>query len=564
MSIWIHRDTIDRQTGEEILKKCVAIEELTPWDKKQNKVPRTVLMLKKNDTKEYFIVPYRVAKSFGYHQNNPNWRQIVQIYVDENGNNQYYPQFTGTFRDYQKEVLPEIIECLQKNSTVIIGLPPGWGKTIMAAYLIWMIGLLSVVLVKQERVYKGWQVTFKKVLPQCRVWLVGDEPMPPYFDIILCMNERIHKIPFYVKMQVGTLIIDEAHTISTFTQTDTFLDWAPKYVILETATLKSGPFWRMSTIVAGEDGVFRISKVPYNFYVVKTGVFANYETNKVGGLIASSVQKNLIEHYKRQKIIQTILYNHINYRKFMCMQIVTKNIDDNVGNLDNLGICCDTLWGTKKSYNQCMVLFGTYGKISTGFDEENACDDYWVIPVKSNTMIFVNSILKPELLIQAMGRCMRTEDEVPAFIFLLDENSNIKNHLNSNKWLIELTNGKIVYVDYRNAFIPINPAKGFQFSTVYTPGTFYKILYTYEYLDFLELGFYAGNEYERYNNFIMLQTAESVATYKQLLCPTTQCYILTLCYMNLYLQNSEIMYNQGIVFSRHTIFFKNVTAVGLY
>ena len=149
-------------------------------------------------------------------------------------------------------------------------------------------------------------------------------------------------------------------------------------------------------------------------------------------------------------------------------------------------------------------------------------------------------------------------------LFLLDENSNIKNHLNSNKWLIELTNGKIVYVDYRNAFIPINPAKGFQFSTVYTPGTFYKILYTYEYLDFLELGFYAGNEYERYNNFIMLQTAESVATYKQLLCPTTQCYILTLCYMNLYLQNSEIMYNQGIVFSRHTIFFKNVTAVGLY
>lgn len=563
MSIWIHRDTMDRRTGEEIYKKCIAVEELSSWDKMQGKTPKNVLVFKKDSTGQYFIVPYRIARQFGYHQNNPNWRQIVYKYKDENGKDQYYPQFTGTFRDYQEEVIPEIIECMQKNNTVIIGLPPGWGKTIMAAYLIWMIGLLPVVIVKQSRVYLGWQKTFKKVLPQCRVWLVGDEPMPSYFDVILCMNERVSKIPLYIKMQVGVLIIDEAHTISTLTQVDTFLDWSPKYIILETATLKAGPFWRISTIVAGEDGVFRISKIPYNFYVIKTGVFGEQEKSRTGNLIASSVQKSLIENLKRQKIIQSVIYNHINYRKFMAMQIVTKNIDDNVGKLENLGIECDTLWGTKKSYNQCMVLFGTYGKISTGFDEENSCDDYWRIPVKSNTMIFINSVLSSHLLIQAMGRCMRTLDEVPAFIFLLDDNNNVKNHLNSNKWLIELTNGVISYVDYKTAFIPINPTKGFQFSTIHTPGTYYKILANHEYSDFLELGFYIGNQYERDNNFIMIQTAESVAEYKKALFPTTKCFILVLNMLNLFVSNSQVIVNNGIVFCKHTIFFRNVVQVSM-
>lgn len=563
MSIWIHRSTIDRQIGEAIYKDCTILEELDDYDKSNGKVPCRILMFTKDSSGEYFIVPYFIARKYGYQQNNPNWKQIIFPLEQQDGTTKYLPEFTGTFRDYQVEILPEIIDCLQRNNTVIIGLPPGWGKTIIAAYLIWMIGLLPIIIIKQSKVYEGWKKTFKKVLPGLRVWYVGDEPIPDHFDIILCMNERLDKIPFSVKQQIGTLIIDETHTIATQTQVNTFLGFRPKYIIFETATLKASSFWRMATVVSGEEGVFRISKIPYNFYVVKTGIKGEEERSKYGKLIPSSVQKSLIENKTRKLIIQALIYNHITYRKFICLQTVTTDIDENIAIFNNLGITCDTLWGSKNSYSQSMILFGTYGKISTGFDEENACDNYWTLPVKSDTMLFINSVLSPWLLIQAMGRCMRTLDEVPAFIFLMDDNNNVRNHLNKNKWLIEMTNGKIINADYKTSFIPMNPKYGVKFNHYYTPGIFFKILKNHEYADFHERGIYSGNEQERQANVVMLQTSNSVMHYKQIICPTTPCFLLTLQYCFLMTDGNGIIDNQGIVFCKHPIFFKNIVSVSM-
>ena len=214
MSIWINCNSVDRETGETIYKECLIVEELSDYDKRKGKQPQRLLMFKKDSTGQFFIVPYRIARKFGYHQNNSFWRQIVNAVSMPDGSTKFEPEFTGTFRDYQIEIIPEIIECLKKNNTVIIGLPPGWGKTIIAAYLIWMIGLLPIVIVKQTKVYQGWQKTFKKVLSNARVWLVGDEPMPAKFDIILCMNERIHYISEKVRKEVGVLIVDETHNES--------------------------------------------------------------------------------------------------------------------------------------------------------------------------------------------------------------------------------------------------------------------------------------------------------------------------------------------------------------
>lgn len=562
MSIWINRNSIDRKTAESIYKDCVINEEINDYDIKLGKVPLKLLMFKKDPTGQFFIVPYRVATKYGYKQNNTNWKQIINVVEDSDGNKKFVPEFTGTFRDYQTEIIPEIIECLQKNNTVIIGLPPGWGKTIIAAYLIWMIGLMAVCITKQLKVNQGWVKTFQKVLPGMIVWNVGESARPEKFDIILCMNERTHLIPEYIKNQVGVLIVDEVHTVSTFTQMDTFLGFRPKYVIFESATFKAGSMWRMAAAVAGEDGVFRISKVPYNFYVVKTGVEGEKEFTKKGGLIPSSIQKSLIENKRRKQIVQALIYNHITYRKFICLQRVTADIDENITRFNNLGITCDTLWGSKKEYSQSLVLFGTYGKISTGFDEENACDDYWTLPVKSDTMIFINSVLSPHILIQSMGRCMRTLDEVPAFIFLLDDNSNVKNHLNSNKWLIELTNGRIINADYKTGFIPMNPKFGHKFSHTYTPGFYFKVLLNEEYERLTNDGFYGGNADEIKAGYVILQTNAVVMEYKKLISPNAPCFLLTLQYCNLYmLDEKTVREMQGFIFLKNSIFFKNIVSV---
>jgi hypothetical protein len=564
MSIWIPRSSINREIAEAILKKCTIIEELSDYDKIVRKVvPTRVQMFTKDPSGHYFIIPSFVAKYYGYQQMNNKWKQIVHPFQSPDGSIKYYPEFIGTFRDYQVEIIPEIIECLNRNKAVIIGLPPGWGKTIIAAYLIQMIGLMAFITFKQRKVYEGWKKTFAKVLPGMIVWCVGDEKIPEKFDIILCMNERIDKIPFSVKLQVGVVVYDETHTLCTQTQVGTFLGFQPKFIINETATLKATGLWRMATVCSGEEGVFRISKIPYNFYVIRTGVMGDEErSEKTGSLKPASVQKSLIENQKRKRIIQALIHNHVAYRKFICLQTVTKDIEENVVMMNKLGITADTLWGSKNTYNQSQVLFGTYGKISTGFDEENACDNYWVIPVKSDTMIFINSVASPWLLIQAMGRAMRTLDKIPAFFFLMDENKNVQNHLKSNKWLIELTNGRILDADYKTAFVP-NPEKLISFSTHSSPGIYFKVIPSHVYNDFINGGFLAGDEEERERGLIVLQTNETVMKYKQILAPNTQCYLLTIHKVNLLINNGQIVNYNGLVYAIHTLFFSHVLSTSI-
>lgn len=567
MSIWVPKSQITVEMGTEILKETTIIEELSDYDIYQGTKPRRVRMCTQDPLKTHYIIPYMVARKRGFQTTNMKWRQIVFPYTMPDGTIKHYPEFTGTFRDYQAEVIPEIMACLKKNNCVIIGLPPGWGKTIMAAYIIQLCGGVAFIGVKQSKVYRGWQKTFAKVLPGMKVWCVGDMEKPDHWDICLCMEGRLGAVGYLDRMQCMTVVLDETHTLCTPTQVDLFLGFQPKYIIYETATLKASGLWRMATLCTSEEGVFRISKIPYNFYIIRTGIHGDEERTDRGKLKPASVQKSLIENKTRKAIIQALILNHVQYRKFICLQTLTKDIDDNILEFNKLGITCDTLWGTKNNYSQSQVLFGTYGKISTGFDEENACDDYWSLPVKSDTGVFINSVSKAELLIQSMGRCMRTEDEVPAFFFLMDENSNVKNHFKSNKWLIELTNGRIQEVDYRNAFVPMNPKFGWKFVFHFTSGEYYKLLHSNVYDDFMRGGFLAGDEQEREDGRILIQTREVLQSYKNHIAPNTNCYLLTLQYINVItFQNPQdnMCYpyiNSGFAYCPHRIFFKHVANI---
>lgn len=565
MSIWVPKSDITREIGAEILKETTIIEELSDYDIYQGTKPRMVKMCTQDPLKTHFIIPYMTAIKRGYKPINMRWRQTVFPYTLPDGTVKHYPEFTGTFRDYQAEVIPEIMDCIKRNNTVIIGLPPGWGKTIMAAYIIQMCGGAAFIGVKQIKVYQSWKKTFEKVLPGMVVWCVGDMEKPMKWDICLCMEGRLSSVGYLDRMECMTVVLDETHTLCTPTQVELFLGFQPKYIIYETATLKASGLWRMAAVCSGEEGVFRISKVPYNFYVIRTGIHGAEDRDVKGKLKPASVQRSLIENNTRKTIVEALILNHVQYRKFICLQTVTKDIDDNITAMNKLGISCDTLWGTKNNYSQSQVLFGTYGKISTGFDEENACDNFWTSPVKSDTMIFINSVNKAELLIQSMGRCMRTQDEIPAFFFLLDENSNVKNHLKNNKWLIAQTNGVIKEVDYRTPFVPMNPKFGYKFSFRFTPGEYYKLLPAHEYDDFIRGGFLQGNEKEREDKRILLQTKDILQAYRSYISPNGgKCFLLTLQHINVITYqnpNDGLIYpfiNQGFAYCEHRLFFRHI------
>jgi hypothetical protein len=565
MSIWINRGDMTPEVCTAIYNDCVIIEKQDGYSKAKGYKPKRVLMFERDETKQFYIVPYFTAKKYGFNTNNPYWRQIIFPYSMPDGTTKYLPEFSAKFRDYQLEILPEILELLQQHNSVIIGLPPGWGKTIIATYLLWVLALLPIVIVKQDKVKDGWITTFKKAMPHARVWVVG-ENNPAEYDIILCMNERLHYVPDRVKQQVGTLIIDEVHTLTSETQVMTFLGFQPKYIIFESATLEQSTLYEMATVCSGKHGIFRVSKIPHYVFAVRTGIEGE-EVRKNGTLVSSSVQKSLINNEIRKRIIQTIIYNHIEFRKFIVMQRVTDCIEETVENIRNLGITADSLYGTKKQYNQSQVLCGTFGKISTGFDEENACHDFYTNPEKSNTVLFINSIASKYVYEQSRGRGMRctqngteAENIIPWVICLIDENDNVKKNFRKLlPWIAE-TNGTVVYVDYRHLFIQPTTIK---YQPYYSPGMYYRIFTNEEYTSLYEDGFYAGNAEERQKNIVTLYKLEVVMQIKNTYYASCKCYILTIHKCNLWQNGNTIIENNGMVYTKHPIFQKNIANVTL-
>jgi superfamily II DNA or RNA helicase len=121
--------------------------------------------------------------------------------------------FTGEFREYQEDIIEELLEQLKEHCTTTMSLPPGWGKTMASMFLSWRLGLRSIVIIPLDKVLDGWIATCKKFLPDFIVWVVGRGPCPDNVDIILCMDRRFKNISKEIIPTIGTLIADEVHML---------------------------------------------------------------------------------------------------------------------------------------------------------------------------------------------------------------------------------------------------------------------------------------------------------------------------------------------------------------
>ena len=422
---------------EKILQETTVIEnkKFVPGKRTQNVKRLEVQMFKNVDDK--ILLPFFYAKSIGFdhsEEQKENWLTVI----DEK------QKYTGVMRDYQTEILLECIELLFKHGSCIIGTPPGSGKTIMASKIWFEIGLLGVIITNRSEILKGWIKTFEKCCPNAIIWKTTD-PFPKVMPhIIITMDGSVKKIPEELRLAVGTLIIDEVHMLCTETRKDIFLSFEPKYVIFESATLeRENGLEKMATLVSGEHGVFRISKVPYNVYVLRTGIFGNQEYGNAG-LIIAKLWQELARNPERQDIIIKFIKNNL-HRKFIIIQRVTDGIDTLVQKLNENGVTADSLFGNKKNYKNSTVLIGVDKKMGTGFDEVNACKDFDENDKISDTVIISNSILSWQLFEQVRGRVMRSKDF--HVVWLMDENPSSMTHFKGLKRWIKETNGTIIDID---------------------------------------------------------------------------------------------------------------------
>lgn len=349
-------------------------------------------------------------------------------------------------RDNQVETVEQCFHELVKHGTTTVGLPPGYGKTYIGAYLSHCLKLKVLIVVPRTPLLKQWETTFKEALPGSSIWIIdqdGNLPSgcsidPP--DVTIALDPRLSKIPSHWKSKFGTLIIDEAHMLPTRGRIENLLSIRPAYVIMETATMVRGDgLHRICQLIGGTHGVFKTADDPYKFKIVDLSFINALEKSGPRGIDYNALCDSLSEDEQYNRVIINIV-RHNSENKFI---ILTKRVSHGehlMKLFKEAGITVDSMMGSKKTYTNSRVLIGTFSKIGTGFDEATASTHFE--GNLSDSLIICHSVAKTPNFEQYRGRVMRTKN--PTVYWLNVANRVIRSQLTEIKKHVIKTNGTIL------------------------------------------------------------------------------------------------------------------------
>lgn len=352
-------------------------------------------------------------------------------------------EFCSQLRPYQEPVVKQAFEHLDKIGTTTLALYPGFGKTILGVKLAAKYKLLTCILITREILSVQWAKTCKDHLKVSSIssdgvltvsdpsiWIVGFNN-PPSFDIIICMNTRVEKIPKTILDMVGFLIIDEAHMFCTPSNVKPLLSFTPMYIVSETATPeRDDDMHKMMQSIVGTHCIVRENNKPFSVIKVNTNIkpirtlnrFGTTDYTKLVGATLFDVRRNIM-------ITEMVVRNLHKTVLVLTSQVEHVNILHTA--LKNNNINCEFMCGTKSDYVDSNVLIGTTSKIGTGFDQSTSAINYRGQPF--NLIILVCSIKKYAQLTQNIGRGFRC-DNLTVMHFVDNDDIYDRHWKKAKKW----------------------------------------------------------------------------------------------------------------------------------
>ena len=149
-------------------------------------------------------------------------------------------------RDKQKPIIKAFLDtCDPKGSLSsqsfggIISVPCGWGKTIMALYILSQLKRKTLIIVHKEFLMRQWVERISEFLPDARIGRIQQKKVDIHQkDIVIGMLQSISMKDYEIEIfdDFGFCIVDECHHIA-----QVFSRALPKIVvdILNKATKKS-------------------------------------------------------------------------------------------------------------------------------------------------------------------------------------------------------------------------------------------------------------------------------------------------------------------------------------
>ena len=352
-------------------------------------------------------------------------------------------RYLGQLRGDQPQMADIALTELRQKGATSLNLHTGYGKTETSVKLSADLKGLTLVLCSNTVTVNQWVTAFSKKT-DANVWLVKNkgkgehiENIPAEAQVWVSMVDRVKKLPWLARMQVRTLIIDEAHLFATPERYPAILALEPEFIIIATATPKRGDglFPAIGACVGPSDErLYKISQKPFHVIKFNTGVDVEPKLNTQGHTDFNDLMRLLSEHELRNQLIFDIVKE--NYEKGFKILILTrlvKHVHILRRGVGAMGIESDWLAGTKSTYRDTRLLIGTMAKIGTAFDEHMACATK--VEGKLNLLLLVSSIKDPTTFEQCIGRILRADE--PNVIHFVDAHRIIRRHWTpAKKWYL--------------------------------------------------------------------------------------------------------------------------------
>lgn len=366
-------------------------------------------------------------------------------------------KFTAQLRPEQIEACQEIWPAYSESGSVILQLPTAFGKSLVAAFLACQPGGKIAVIFTESHLGISLPKVFAKYTNTQSIMVVEDRTGPARYaqiygqvpDVLLCMNTRIEWVPPEIRGQYQVLMIDELHEWCTELRGNGILAWPAQYVIGMTATLRKSNGLEVMMHKLCAKSVCRELKKPFLLCKIQTGIVPPFFTNPTTGYLDWTLLSKWIMNSEQRNLFIACLVRvlleipwtgedgSLVPRKILLVCYMRDHVDVLSEFLLKSGVDNSIFKGGMDTYAEKMVLVGTYDKVGTGFDEENACADF--NGIRFNTILLCSSFQSDVILEQTLGRVFRVFR--PDVFDLVDSSDKLEDQYKTRqKWY----NGKNV------------------------------------------------------------------------------------------------------------------------
>jgi superfamily II DNA or RNA helicase len=343
----------------------------------------------------------------------PNISDDVSIVPKTGPEEEINTEFKGELRENQVSICNDIRHILHENKGVILSLPCGFGKTIIAINLITKLKLKTLVIVNKSFLMNQWKENLEK-FSTSKVGMIQQKVIDTQGkDVVIGMLQSLssRSYPESLFDQFDFVIVDEVHNIATQSFSKALFKIRARYTLGLSATPER------------KDGLSKVFK-----WFLGTTVYVLKECKKHSVQIHCHKYRNLSK--KEDRLFQSkLLWNgNLNIssmltnisasesRNLFITRIIASILEDDrrnvlvlssrISQLENLRQKCTTcptgmyIGKMKKEElklaEQAQLIFSTYEMVSEGFD----------LP-KLNCIVFATPRSNVQ---QSVGRILRRVD----------------------------------------------------------------------------------------------------------------------------------------------------------